>query len=306
MPQEKEMKISWWVRSQVFILTLLLTGMAFYRFAFTDPEGQIDVPLLAVIAIIVLLILSEAFDNFSVGKLISISRKVDEKKEEIRKLETRNAQLVSQLVSLSVAQNTNQASTTVLGDYHAAPRVVEATEEEVEADRETEAEATQGAGVRTSTRTRPIRRRDFRKIEEIGFQRYAKEFSIDPSEILRDRKVVSEFDNLDGITNRPPVFDGFLRSSNGEVFIDVRLAAKHTHLMMFDRLYFMLSKVKYYREKVERPARLDVVLIHTPEVGTEGTERLSRMFQPAIESRLLKIIPIVISEDEAEGLFRDD
>lgn len=307
MPQETKKAGSMWVRAQVFVLTLLLAAMVFYRFALTDPPGEIDIPLLAVVGIIVILILSEAFDNFSVGKLISISRRVEEKEEAVRRLETRNEQLVAQLVTLSVAQKQNQASTTVLGDYHASPRVVEATEEEVEADREVELETAQRGSARAATQNRsPRRRMDFRKVEEFGFQRYASEFSIDASAILRDRKVVSDFDYLDGITNRPPVFDGFVKSADKEVFIDVRMATKFGAVMMFDRLYFMLSKVKHYRDKADRSARLDLVLIQMPDGGAEGLERLVKMFQPAIDNGLLKIIPVAISEDEAEGLYREE
>ena len=158
---------NWWVRSQILVLTLLLVAMVGYRFVKSNPPLQIDAGLLIVLALIVVLVLSEAFDSFSVGKLISISRKVDEKEKEVAKLEDQNAKLLSQLINISSHQAQSQSHTNVYGDYHAAPSVQKATDEEVEENRSQEAatevpEAQQPEPPRVSQR----------RIEEFAFQRY--------------------------------------------------------------------------------------------------------------------------------------
>ena len=49
-----------------------------------------------LILIILIIILSESFDNFSIGKILTINRKLEESKDENEKLEKKNSQLINQ------------------------------------------------------------------------------------------------------------------------------------------------------------------------------------------------------------------
>lgn len=134
---------NFFVRSAIVILSIGLAMMVGYRFIWIAPRGQIDGGLLSLVAIIVLLTLSEAFDNFSVGKLVSVSRAVSKKDNDIDKLEKDKLQLISQLVSLSVNQTQSQTHTNVYGDYNAAV-VSKATGQEIEEKKSDESAAQAG------------------------------------------------------------------------------------------------------------------------------------------------------------------
>lgn len=109
-----ERRGTWWVRGPVLALAALIVAMVSYRFWKVSPVAQIDAGLLALLAFAVVLILSEAFDTFSIGKLLSISREVQKKEREVEKLEEQKASLLSQLVTISANQWQRQSSTTVL------------------------------------------------------------------------------------------------------------------------------------------------------------------------------------------------
>ena len=70
-----------------------------------------------LILIILIIILSESFDNFSIGKILTINRKLEESKDENEKLEKKNSQLINQLISITNNEQ-KQSSTNVFGDYY--------------------------------------------------------------------------------------------------------------------------------------------------------------------------------------------
>lgn len=48
-----------------------------------------------------MLVLSESFDNFSIGQIIAIKREFKAKQEENKKLEQKNSDLISHLISIT-------------------------------------------------------------------------------------------------------------------------------------------------------------------------------------------------------------
>lgn len=62
------------------------------------------------------LVLAESFDNFSIGKLVSIKREINKKNEENSNLEKKNQELLKQIFKISNKQK--QSNTSVFGDYY--------------------------------------------------------------------------------------------------------------------------------------------------------------------------------------------
>lgn len=92
--------------------------MIIFNFYFTEPKGEISSGAITLILILTILVLSESFDNFSVGKLVSISREAKKKEAEVKELEQKNSSLLNQLISISNTQSQQQNHTNVYGDYH--------------------------------------------------------------------------------------------------------------------------------------------------------------------------------------------
>ena len=74
MEQINSRKSSLFVRVLITIFCVLLTSMILYNYILVDPKGEINNGILTLLSLLLILVLAESFDNFSLGKLISITR----------------------------------------------------------------------------------------------------------------------------------------------------------------------------------------------------------------------------------------
>lgn len=274
---------------------LLLVAMIVYRFAWVDPKGEIGAGIISLLCLLLVLVLAESFDNFTVGQLFSVSREVKKKEKEVDKLEKQNAHLLSQLISVSNSQSQNQHHTNVYGDYHVAPSVRKASEEEVRDKQINEAPA-------TSPPVEPARARmNWRKAEELGLKKYLALRSIHPSNLIEDAKLVNQFQGIDPISSYQFIFDGYLKEQEHETFVELRSNTFMSSVFR-DRLYVMLSKINHYRTAKRVDAHLDLVLMRIPNEESRTSLSVDSFlggFEPAIAGGLLKVISIDFTEEEA-------
>lgn len=295
MDQPTQPRPSWYVRTLIAAFCILLVAMIAYRFAWIDPKGEINAGLITLMCLLLVLVLAESFDSFSIGKVISISREAKKKEKEVEKLEKQNAQLLSQLISISSTQTQTQSHTNVYGDYHVAPTVRKASEEEVRDKQTAETPA-------ATTPAEPARpRMNWRKAEEIGLTKYVQMRAIHPSNLIADAKLVNEFQGIDPISTIQPIFDGYLKEQDHETFVELR---PNTVVgpMYRDRLYVMLSKINHYRNAKRVDAHLDLVLMKIPGEESRAYQPLERFlenFAPAIAGGLLKVVSVELTEAEA-------
>jgi len=113
----KNRKLSKFSRFLIGLFAFLLALMIAYNFIFIEPVGVVKNNNLILIIIILIVILSESFDNFSIGKVLTISRKLEEFKNENEKLEKKNTHLINQMISIT-SNEQKQSSTNVFGDYY--------------------------------------------------------------------------------------------------------------------------------------------------------------------------------------------
>ena len=111
-------KTNWFVRSAIILFCAVLTGMIIYNYFFIAPKGQINQGVIVLLLMILVLVLAESFDSFSIGKLISITREAKKSEEQKEVLEKRNSELLNQLITISNIQTQTQQHTNVYGDYH--------------------------------------------------------------------------------------------------------------------------------------------------------------------------------------------
>lgn len=293
--EEAAKKTNWFVRILISAFCLLLVGMVLYRYLCVEPRGDITGGIVTLLCLLLVLVLSESFDSFSVGKLISISREVKKKEKEVEKLEKQNAHLLSQVISISNSQSQNQSHTNVYGDYHATPTVQKASATDVQEKQSSDAAsaAPQNEIPRASI--------NWRKAEEIALAKYLQQRSLHPSNAIIEAKLVSQFQGIDPISSMQPVFDAYIKQADHETFVEMR-PATYTPVFFRDRLYVMLSKINHYRTAKRVEAHLDLVLMKVPgeEARTPNSfNRLIESFEPAIASGLLKINEIEFTAEEA-------
>lgn len=107
-----------YLRVLIALFSILLTCMIIYNFFVIEPKGNITLELIVLILILLVIVLSEAFDQFAIGKLLSFSREADKKEKQVQRLEQDKQMLLSQLINISSLQNQNQNQISVSGDYH--------------------------------------------------------------------------------------------------------------------------------------------------------------------------------------------
>ncbi|QGZ61083.1 hypothetical protein [Paraburkholderia acidisoli] len=292
---EEQKKPNWFVRILIAAFCILLVSMITYRYIAIEPRGEISSGLITLLCLLLILVLAESFDNFSVGKVISISREVKKKEKEVEKLEKQNNHLLSQLITISNTQSQNQSHTNVYGDYHATPSVQKASERDVQEKQSADAASTVTPNVPLRVTT------NWKKAEELAFTKYLQQRLLNPSNVIVEAKLVSHFHGIDPISSMQPVFDAYIKLSEHETFVEIR-PGTFTPPSFRDRLYVMLSKINYYRTVKRVEAHLDLVLMKLPGEETRtssGFTRLLESFEPAIASGLLKIHEIEFTADEA-------
>lgn len=106
------------VRILIIAFCAVLTAMITFNYFMVEPKGDINEGVLALLSMLLVLVLAESFDNFSLGKLISIGREAKKKGEQVEGLERKNSELLKQLITISNTQTQTQQHTNVYGDYH--------------------------------------------------------------------------------------------------------------------------------------------------------------------------------------------
>lgn len=314
------------VRLLVVGMVVFLLAMVAYVFYMPgDDHAKITGGLVTLLCLAIILCLSEAFDNFSIAKIFQVSRDLKKKGEEADRLEDRNNKLFDSLISIvSTTQNQAQAqnSTIVQGDYHAAP-VRPATDQEIAAAAEDKVEPTRpdsvaggatedgrvAAAVAGRLNVAPeeahTRKIDWRKLENLAIEKHSTKFSSRSLLVMYDVKLVSQFSGVDPISDEMPVFDGFAKDGDREIFMEVRNSRAFGPGFR-SNLYLKLSKIYHYRASRRVDAYLDLLLVNSSfdNYSEYSQERLYRDFSPALSSGLLRIYKIDFTDDDIEACVK--
>ena len=78
--------------------------MIFFNFFCVEPYGEFKNGIFFLLSILLILVLAESFDNFSIGQIVSIKREIKNKEKENKKLEQRNTELISHIISITNTQ----------------------------------------------------------------------------------------------------------------------------------------------------------------------------------------------------------
>lgn len=297
---------NYFVRFLISALVVALSVLVGLSFVFGQPQYGIGGGIITVILIVVVLVLSESFNQLSIGKILSLTKEVAKKKEENVAVKEENKELRQNL--FQIVSNIQQSQ--VNNTFNAPPEawlkllgVVPATEPKEEvAPEETipsEVAATQGPSRDEEFRQRSRLRRS---AEEIGLRKYISSLSLPESSVIYGAEFSTAFHGIDPIMERRVIFDCFLKGTDVERFVEVR-HRDMTSPMVMDSLYIMLSKINLYRQAKNTNAELILVLVSTDfdqESRSSRYERLLDSFQPAIANKLLRIEHVQVSQDEAQ------
>lgn len=255
---------------------------------------------ITLFVLITILILSESFDNLNMGKYLSLSREIKQKKEEVLEAKQENADLREHIIKMTmlINQNQHQTNNTING---VTPELLHMLGV-IKADEDKVLESDNGASKlsdmtptelpsSTTVTESEFNKRDFHKFtKKESIELYLKKHNIPEINIIREVQFTPAFQGLDPIMERKIVFDAYLKTDIKEFFFEVLLTISPITLY---RVYVQLSKINYYSQAKHVKAQM-ILLI--PEFPTEyerrqyfRPERIIEAFQPAISNDLIRI-----------------
>ncbi|RJY13212.1 hypothetical protein D5R81_11590 [Parashewanella spongiae] len=315
---QASLRLSLFVRWLIAIVALAISIMAFLSFFLAEPKYQITTGIITLIAIVVVLILSESFNNLSIGKILTLSNEVKKKDTEKETVKTENKELRQELFKIVSNIQQSQVNNTYNApsdEWLKALGVVKSEdspedEQDEQEDQDEIKRAVQHLAERERSREKSRERsQNRRKAEQVALNKYFTQSSIPQSELIQRVEFSGSFDEIDPIMNRRVVFDGYLKSVTNERFIEV-IPNTNASFMYYDRLYVMLNKIHFYREAKKINADLLLIIVDIEELDEESkrpdrSERVFDFFQPAISNKLLKVEHLKVSQKEIEE-FEDN
>lgn len=307
----EKVETNWFIRILIILLCIFIGGIVFFNFFFSFPSVQISGGLIVLVSFLVILVLSEAFDNFSIVRVFTLSRKVREEESKNQELKKENVDLRNQIISISTSINQKQVNSTfVMSDEFAKMLSVRRADEPERRQKQEEVEQ-ENPTTTTTTTTRPpqetLRRHiNLSKYEEIALPKFLTTEGLGQFPIVRDAKFTNLFQQIDPVSDYSPIFDGYIKTIDTEIFIEMKIKVA-SMLMMRERLYLMLSKINYYRSIKRVNAYLFLVLIARPEDRHNGAyiERLMKEFEPAIANGLLMVREVAITNEEQNQIINE-
>lgn len=314
-------KSNWFVRVLIIIFSSILVWMVYTSFTRSSSPFAINAGIISLIAIITIVILSESFNDLSIGQLISLSRQKEKAEKENERLARENLTLYSQLVQMSqivtnfrqtqVSSNTpinitNLDIAQLLGQKLGVVQVGQ--EEKISAEEDVASEATRGTSSEELRRYNShLRRETYRKLEEISLNKYIERNNLPVLDFQKDVRFSEAFEKIDPIMEKGVIFDGYLSLASKEYFFEVRIGST-TSQMYWDRLYIMLAKILFYRQAKNIQADLTLINVEIPDAINDrpyySPERFFVAFQPAIASNLLKIETVKFSKEEYQEIVK--
>ena len=308
----EEKKNNIFVRILIVCLAGFIVWIATYSFLHIEPKGSISTGMITLIILLVVIVLSESFDNFSVAKLFTITRELKSKDTSIEKLDTQNTELRRELVNVVTSISQNQSSTNIIGlpdDIAKRIGVEKATEDEITNKRSEESEDTSDNSQTT------IKRINHQKLEEIAFTKFLAQRNLSEFNLIKEAKLVTQFSGIDAISNIQPIYDGYINTGESEIFIEIKVS-RGFNPMMRERIYLMLNKIYLYNKIKNANAHLNLLFVplntnsntnsNTDLRNQRQADRIKEFFEPAIVKGLLKIIEIELSKSEMEQAFIEE
>jgi hypothetical protein len=229
--------------------------MVIYRFFFLF-RGVLDPGIIVILGYLILLALSESFDNFSIWKIFSASR---------------------------------------------VPKVVPASENEVKNKYQIEegcyALERESSELNHNIGLNMIKERD---ILVKAILKFIETLNINQFSFKTDVKLHGI--NDDTIDRRYIVYDGYVNTTDEEVFFEVRTRISNCDK---SRIEFLLSSLKEY--KLRKKSKISLVFIVVIFQGNKSQfdleiKRLHEFFIKEIESKILNIVEVNFTESEVNKL----
>lgn len=295
----------------IIALIIFITALIIVNFIFSNTKYEITFEIIICLSLLVILALSEMFDNLSIPKVISLSKNVKEVKKENEDLKDANIKLLEQITNIknSNSQNIflpNSFSTISSSNIDDINKNVDNLES---GDFETKV-------VNKDYKVPASERYKYRRNLEIFMLKKALDTdnNISSYDIQYDIKLINNKLVDDNIMKNEARFDALKSNLNENIFYEVKITP-----FMLDfsyQLHYMLRTLELYKEFTKIPCKLVLVLPKfegelekilfnmNSDRFTIMKEKMSNIFEPAIENHLLEIVEINVSKEELDKYIK--
>lgn len=323
------------------ILTIALIGFVgiiiYFSYFVKEPRYNLSPGIIILIALLLVLALSELFDSFSIVNLITLQKEKASREKELVQSKEENSLLrkdlnsfIASFTTLSLSMSNN--STTIFnldtnkvyvehaksenGDEEFDDTVQNNTSDNnhyPEGKRGDEHKNENNIDLVSNDNPRNKHGRkkiSFFKLEEYIINRFCRNYQIPTSSLETRIQFSSEFIDIDPIMNRNIIFDAYYRTIQCEYFIDIKTGFSSSNI---NSVYLLLSRIYHYRIAKKKQAKLLLIIptfsekYHQQILGHSSpyssTKRFKEIFDPAIKNELLEILEIAIPDEDCESMF---
>lgn len=312
----------------IWLLMLFIMIVVSIQFCCSTSMYIITPEIIICLALLVLLCLSDSFDNLSIPKLISMSKKVEEVKTENNALKEANMKLISQIVSFNSTNNQNiylpysynTVGSTNIEAVANNKETVEVTEEIIDNEKTTtpEGSPTGDQTIKSVFEKRRVtisERRKYDNALRIYLLKRVLQDDIENSNLQYNVKLIgNNFEN--NVMKTEVSFDALKVDGRNRVFYEIKtlpFLSSYTY-----RLHYALSVIEKYKESNNSPvAKLCLII---PQIDDELCkyfhgfpgryeffyDEIVNLFEPAISNGLLEIIRISVTKDELDNYIKEN
>jgi len=291
------------------LLMSFISILIVLNFLFSEKSFELTCEIIICLLLLVILCVSESFDNLSIPKLISLSKNIKEVKKENNELKETNVKLLEQIVSIKNSNNQNiylpNSFSTIgssnINDINKNSEENDSTNEQVELD---------NSNVISNKRILASERHKYRRVFEIFLLKKVLNNEENDSNIQYDVKLINNKPIKDNIMKNEARFDAWKYDGNNNIFYEVKMSPFWMDYPY--QLHYMLRTIELYQEVNKCTSKLVLVLPkpdrELEELLFNGSdkrftllkERISNRFEPAIESGLLEILEVDVSKKELD------
>lgn len=305
-------KTNWFSRVLIIILIIFIVALIICSFTLGENKFLLTNEIILLIILLIVLALSEIFDNFSIGNLITAKKEKHEKEIELKEVKTENKELRTQLISI-VSNSITNRNMNIFGlskDDWVQMAGVEQAESFATEEKKKEDLVSNNKNFTNNAKNR---RMMIDKIEKLILERFCTEHKIPMLSIVREVKFSNEFIGIDPIMDKNTIFDAYYKSIQEELFIEIKINFKPLSMNMY-HLYYLLSKVYYYRRANQLHTKVALIISNLPEPYQKNQQysdigkiicTLQETFAPAIKNNLLEIVPIEITQSDLDMIHEE-
>ncbi len=290
-------------RILIVILSLFLATLIIISFLLSEQKFVITGGIIICTALLIILVLSEMFDSFSIGNLISLKKKLKETDQDLERSKKENETLRNQLIAQInfITKQSNTQNIILSSDYEKSLGVEKASDiDEKNKSEQKDEDAIEAE--RDLSNDLHNRRLFFRNFEKYAYDKVVNELNIDKNKIFKDMQFKEGMIGFDPIMEKNIRFDGYFVQNDCECFLEIKsqFTAYSPSIFM---IYYILNKIYFYKKATGKNAKLILIvpilehdLVKYRRNPEADFETVRQTFMPAINNNLLEIKPINIDK----------